>query len=72
MRNHIPALTALESAARRLTRIAMFGAMGRIVKTRPIRTKKGFPGGWGSPMVYAAAMYSLVSHIAESGDRVTR
>ncbi len=67
----MPALTALESAARRFTRMATFGAIGRIDATRPMSTKNGFPGGCGSPIVYAAAMYSLVSHIAESGERVT-
>jgi hypothetical protein len=35
-------------------------------------TNSGFPGGWGSPKVYAAAMYSLVSHIAVEGERVIR
>jgi hypothetical protein len=53
-------------------RIATFGPIGSIEKTRPIRTKRGFPGGCGIPMMYAAAMYSLVSHIAVEGDRVTR
>ena len=49
MRNHIPALTALESAARRFTRIAIVGAMGNNVNTRPSSTKNGFPGGCGMP-----------------------
>ena len=50
-RNHIPALTALDTAASRLMRIAMVGAIGRIVATRPMSTKSGFPGGCGRPKV---------------------
>ena len=53
-------------------RVAMLGAIGRSEKTRPISTKNGLPGGCGSPRVYAAAMYSLVSHIAVDGASVTR
>ena len=49
----------------------LIGAMGRIEKTRPRSTKKGFPGGCGSPRTYAAAMYSLVSHIAVDGPMVS-
>src|SRR5690348_1715978 len=71
IRNHIPADTALHSAARMLMRSATFGAIGRIEKKRPRMTKNGFPGGCGSPMMYAEAMYSLVSHIAVDGDSVT-
>src|SRR4051812_45530933 len=62
-RTHSPADTALQIAARMLIRIATVDAMGRIENTRPTMTKSGLPGGWGSPSVYAAAMYSLVSHI---------
>ena len=51
-------------------RIATVEAIGRIAKTRPMRTKNGFPGGCGRPSVYAAAMYSLVSHIAVDGASV--
>ena len=69
-RNHSPAAAALHKAARTLIRIATFGAIGRIAKNRPSKTKNGFPGGWGSPKVYAAAMYSLVSHIAVDGASV--
>src|SRR5690348_10662461 len=72
MRNHIPADTALQIAARMLMRTATVDAIGRIENTRPRITNSGLPGGWGSPRVYAAAMYSLVSHIAVEGDRVTR
>ncbi len=68
----MPALTALESAASRLMRIATEGAMGSTANTRPMSTKNGLPGGCGSPRVYAAAMYSLVSHIAVSGESVMR
>ena len=71
MRNHIPAETALQTAASRLMRIATVGAIGRIAKTRPMRTKSGLPGGCGRPRVYAAVMYSLVSHIAVDGARVS-
>ena len=73
MRNHIPADTALQSAASTLMRVATLGPNnGMIVKTRPMSTNSGLPGGWGSPRVYAAAMYSLVSHIAVEGARVIR
>ena len=63
-------MTALHTAASTLMRIAMVGAMGSTENTRPISTKNGLPGGWGSPSVYAAAMYSLVSHIAVDGASV--
>ena len=68
----MPAETALATAARTFTRTAMLDAIGRIAKNRPMRTKNGLPGGCGRPRVYAAAMYSLVSHIAVLGARVTR
>src|SRR3970282_787891 len=55
-----------------LTRIATLGAIGSSEKTRPRMTNSGLPGGCGSPKVYAAAMYSLASHIAVEGDRVSR
>jgi hypothetical protein len=55
-----------------LIRTAMLEAIGRMEKTRPMITNNGLPGGWGSPSVYAAAMYSLVSHIAVDGASVTR
>ena len=45
IRNHIPALTALESAARRFTRIATFGAIGRIDATRPTTSKNAIVAG---------------------------
>src|ERR1017187_9427320 len=70
IRNHDPAATELDNAARTFTRIAIVGAIGSSVKTRPSSTKNGFPGGCGMPSVYAAAMYSLVSHIAVSGESV--
>jgi hypothetical protein len=70
IRNHMPADTALETAARMLTRAAIEPAMGSSVKKRPISTKNGLPGGCGSPRVYAAAMYSLVSHMAVDGAKV--
>src|SRR5687768_7292202 len=70
MRNHIAADIALHRAARTLMRIATPGAMGNTANTRPIRTNSGLPGGCGSPSVYAAAMYSLVSHIAVVGASV--
>ena len=34
-------------------------------------TKRGFPGGWGIPRMWAVAMYSLVSQKAVVGARVT-
>ena len=37
-----------------------------------MRTKSGLPGGCGMPSVYAAVMYSLVSHIAVVGASVRR
>jgi len=72
MRNHMPAETALHTAARTLIRTAMDDEIGRMANTRPISTKRGLPGGWGIPNTWAAVMYSLVSHIAVEGDRVTR
>ena len=63
----MPADTALQIAARMLMRMATVGAIGRIEKTRPRMTNSGLPGGCGRPSVYAAAMYSLVSHIAVDG-----
>jgi hypothetical protein len=72
IRNHMPADTALDTAARMLTRAATEPAMGSSEKKRPINTKNGLPGGCGMPRVYAAAMYSLVSHIAVDGARVMR
>src|SRR3954466_2549799 len=71
-RNHIPAATALHSAANTLTRAATLPAIGSTANNRPTMTKNGFPGGCGSPNVYAAVMYSLVSHIAVDGAMVTR
>ena len=68
----MPADTALQIAARMLIRTATLDAIGRIENTRPMMTNSGLPGGWGSPSVYAAAMYSLVSHIAVDGASVTR
>ena len=49
MRNHMPADTALQIAARMLMRTATVVAIGRIENTRPMMTKSGLPGGWGSP-----------------------
>src|SRR5688572_20453345 len=70
IRNHMAAETALEIAARMFTRIARFGAIGRSVNTFPMSTKNGLPGGCGMPRTWAAAMYSLVSHIAVEGPSV--
>src|SRR3954468_1788251 len=70
IRNHMPADTALQMAASTLMRTATLFAMGSTEKTRPIRTNSGFPGGCGRPRVYAAVMYSLVSHIAVEGASV--
>src|SRR5689334_16799959 len=70
-RNQNAAEAALVLAASRLIRCATVGAMGSKVKTRPRSTKNGLPGGWGKPRVYAAAMYSLVSHMAVVGASVT-
>ena len=67
----MPADTALQIAARMLMRTATVVAIGRIENTRPMMTKSGLPGGCGSPSVYAAAMYSLVSHIAVDGASVS-
>src|SRR4051812_7206305 len=72
IRNHMPADTALEIAASTLMRTAMELAIGRIANTRPMRTNRGLPGGCGRPSTVAAVMYSLVSHIAVDGARVTR
>src|SRR4051812_40652322 len=66
-RNQSPADTALQIAASRLIRAAMFGAMGSNENACPTMTKNGLPGGCGNPNEYAAAMYSLVSHIAVDG-----
>src|SRR5437764_5442162 len=72
MRNHMPAETALQIAARMLILTATELAIGRIENTRPMMTKSGYPEGWGMPSVYAAAMYSLVSHMAVDGASVIR
>src|SRR5215510_4978312 len=72
MRNHTPAAIALQIAASTLIRAATEFATGSSENTRPIMTKNGFPGGCGRPKVYAAAMYSLVSHMAVDGAIVTR
>ena len=48
-RNQNIALTALDSAASTLMRMATDGAMGRMLNTRPMRTKNGLPGGCGMP-----------------------
>jgi hypothetical protein len=53
------------------TRAATDGAIGSSEKNFPISTKNGFPGGCGIPRMYAAAMYSLVSHMAVDGASVT-
>ena len=71
-RNQKVADAALDNAASTLMRIATVGAMGRIENTRPIRTKNGLPGGCGRPSTYAAAMYSLVSHMDVVGASVMR
>jgi len=46
-----PADAALHRAASTLTRVAIDEERGSSVKTRPIRTKNGLPGGWGMPSV---------------------
>ena len=55
-----------------LMRWATVGAIGRSDTTRPSNTNNGLPGGCGIPRTYAAAMYSLVSHIAVDGASVIR
>jgi hypothetical protein len=72
IRNQAAAESAEQSAASTFTRCATVGAMGRWVKTLPSSTKNGLPGGCGIPSTYAAAMYSLASHIAVDGARVSR
>src|SRR6476661_7900598 len=62
-RNHTAAVPALHRAASRFTRTATL-PIGTSVATRPRSTNSGLPGGCGMPSVYAAVMYSLVSHIA--------
>ena len=53
-------------------RVATLGPnSGMMEKTRPMSTNSGLPGGCGKPRVYAAAMYSLVSHIAVLGASVS-
>src|SRR5215510_3594693 len=71
-RNQTPAAIALQIAANTLILAATDPATGNNENTRPMMTKKGFPGGCGRPNVYAAAMYSLVSHMAVDGAIVTR
>ena len=56
----------------RAPRIAIDVAMGRMENTRPSSTNIGLPGGCGMPSVNAAAMYSLVSHMAVEGASVMR
>ncbi len=72
IRNQQPAAAALAIAASTLIRDATDAAIGSTENARPTITKSGFPGGCGSPNVYAAAMYSLVSHIAVDGASVRR
>ncbi len=55
-----------------LIRWAKFGAIGNTPIVWPRITKNGLPGGCGIPSTYAAAMYSLVSHIAVDGESVIR
>ena len=70
-RNHIAAEKALASAASRLILTATLKPpSGSSANVRPRMTKSGLPGGCGRPKTYAAAMYSLVSHIAVLGARV--
>ena len=71
-RNQQPAAAALAMAASTLIRDATDGAIGRRENARPTMTNSGFPGGCGNPNVYAAAMYSLVSHMAVEGASVRR
>src|SRR5688500_17909099 len=71
-RNQTPAAIALDTAARMLIRWATVGAIGSSANTRPRSTKKGLPGGWGSPSPKAAAMYSPASHIDVVGESVRR
>jgi hypothetical protein len=51
MRNHMPADTAEQIAARMLMRTAMLLAIGRMENTRPMMMNSGLPGGCGSPRV---------------------
>ncbi len=64
---------ALVTAAKRLIRTATDRPVGarRRLQTFATTTKKGFPGGWGMPRMWAVAMYSLVSQKAVVGARVT-
>ena len=71
-RNQSAAAPALDTAASTLIRAATFDAIGKSEKRWPSMTKNGLPGGCGRPKVYAAAMYSLVSHIAVDGAIVAR
>ena len=43
----------------------------RISQVRAKTTKRGFPGGWGMPRMWAVAMYSLASQKAVLGESVT-
>src|SRR5262249_15130962 len=72
MRNQQPAAAALEIAASTLIRDPTVGPIGSSETARPTITNSGLPGGCGRPKVYAAAMYSLVSHIAVDGASVRR
>ena len=73
IRNQAPAAIALDSAASMLSFTATDApGIGRCANTLPISTKKGLPGGCGIPSTYAAAMYSLASHIAVLGASVIR
>src|ERR1019366_8188282 len=69
-RNQIPADAALATAARRLMRTANSRAIGSVPNRYAISTNSGLPGGCGIPTTFAAAMYSLVSHIAVVGASV--
>ena len=73
-RNQSPCARELISAENRLMRTAveMPKTPRMISQVRASTTKSGFPGGWGTPMMCAVAMYSLVSQNAVVGASVIR
>ena len=65
-RNQSVCVAALMTALNRLIRTATESPRGasRTDQARARTTKSGFPGGWGMPMMWPVAMYSLVSQKA--------
>jgi hypothetical protein len=72
-RNQKAAAPAPITAEKRFTLTAVESPVGASSSSqaREKTTKSGFPGGWGMPMMWVVAMYSLASQNAVVGARVT-